>query len=93
MLCRMLASDPYRPFRLKPGSKRVVTFLRGRPKASLVLPVELDGSRILLKQGGQIFSAYLPSPRGPVFMVLIERTLGKDVTTRTWETVVKVAKR
>jgi len=30
------------------------------------------------------------SPRGPVFMRLIEKTFGADVTTRTWDTVRKV---
>ncbi len=30
--------------------------------------------------------------RAPVFMQLIEKTFGKDVTTRTWETLEKVAK-
>ena len=88
----MLAADPYKPFRLKPGSKRIVTFLRGKPKARLGLPIEHDGARILYRRGGEVFSAYVPNPRGPVFMTLIEKTLGKIVTTRTWETVMKVAK-
>ena len=91
-LRRMLASDPYEEFRLRPGAKRVVTFLRGEPEARLELPIELDGARILCIQGGVVFSAYVPSPRGPVFMTLIEKTFGKEVTTRTWETVEKVAK-
>ncbi len=38
-----------------------------------------------------MFSAYLPSPKGPVFMTLIEKTFGKEVTTRTWDTVRKLA--
>jgi hypothetical protein len=39
-----------------------------------------------------VFSAYVRNAEGqPSFMVLIERTLGKDVTTRTWDTVRKVA--
>jgi hypothetical protein len=42
--------------------------------------------------GQEVFSAYVPSPRGPVFMTLIEKTFGKEVTTRTWDTVRKVAK-
>jgi uncharacterized protein (DUF1697 family) len=91
-LRRVLAADPFEAFRLTPGSKRVVTFLRGKPKARLALPVERDGSRILLKRGGEVFSAYVRSPRGPLFMTLIEKTLGKELTTRTWETVAKVAK-
>ena len=91
-LRRMLASNPYEEFRLRPGAKRVVTFLRGEPEARLELPLELDGARILCLQGDVVFSAYVRSPRGPVFMTLIEKTFGKEVTTRTWETVEKVAK-
>lgn len=92
-LARLLASDPYRGFRLPPGSKRVVTFLRQRPRARPALPVELGGARILRLAGAEIFSAYLPGPRGPAFMALIERTFGREVTTRTWDTVAKVAAR
>ncbi|HKS16070.1 MAG TPA: DUF1697 domain-containing protein [Planctomycetota bacterium] len=88
----MLASDPYKAYRLKPGSKRIVTFLRGRPGAKLALPIELDGARILVMKDREIFSAYVPSPKGPVFMKLIEKTFGKEVTTRTWDTVSKIAK-
>jgi uncharacterized protein (DUF1697 family) len=91
-LREILASDPYRAFELPPGAKRVVTFLRGNPGKKIELPVELDGARILCVQGSEVFSAYLPGPRGPVFMSLIEKTLGKEVTTRTWDTVKKLAK-
>lgn len=91
-LRRMLASDPYEEFRLRPGAKRVVTFLRGRPAARLELPIERDGARILRIEDGAVFSAYVPSPRGPVFMALIEKTFGKEVTTRTWDTVRRVAR-
>ena len=42
--------------------------------------------------GGEIYSAYVPSPKGPVFMTLIEKTFGKEQTTRTWDTVAKVAR-
>jgi uncharacterized protein (DUF1697 family) len=91
-LREILASDPYRAFRLSPRAKRVVTFVRGDPGKKIELPIELDGARILCVQGSEVFSAYLPGPRGPVFMSLIERTFGKEVTTRTWDTVKKVAK-
>ncbi|MBI5066815.1 MAG: DUF1697 domain-containing protein [Deltaproteobacteria bacterium] len=88
----LLTSDPWAAHRLPPGAKRVVTFLRRKPPAGLRLPVEEDGARLLAVDGLTAFGAYLPSPRGPVFMVLIERTFGKDVTTRTWDTVGKVAR-
>jgi uncharacterized protein (DUF1697 family) len=92
-LREMLASDPYQGLRLKPGTKRIVTFLRDRPISKLALPIELEGARILSMNGGEVFSAYVPNPRGPVFMTLIEKTFGKGQTTRTWETVAKIARR
>jgi hypothetical protein len=52
----------------------------------------MDGSRILLMKGGEVFTAYVASPRGAVFMTLIEKTFGKGVTTRTWDAVAKVAR-
>jgi uncharacterized protein (DUF1697 family) len=90
-LQKILATDPYKPFKVSPKAKRIVTFLRGRPHANITLPVELHGARILAMKDGEIFSAYLPTPKGPVFMTLIQKTFGEDVTTRTWETVRKVA--
>ncbi len=49
----LLATDPYRAFRVSPKAK---------------------------------------TPKGPVFMSLLEKTLGKDQTTRTWDTIAKVAR-
>jgi len=91
-LRELLTTDPYKRFKVRPKAKRIVTFLRGRPKAKIALPVELDGARILAMVDREIFSDYLPNPKGPVFMTLIEKTFGKDVTTRTWDTVAKIAR-
>jgi uncharacterized protein (DUF1697 family) len=91
-LRELLAGDPYKVFRLKPDSKRVVTFLREKPKAGLKLPIEVDGARILAFDGREVFTAYWRGASGPTFMQIIEKTFGKDVTTRTWETVQKIAK-
>ncbi len=88
----LLEADPYARLRLPAGAKRVVTFLREAPGAGLRLPTELDGARILCARGTEVFSASVPSPRGPAFMTLIEKTFGTEVTTRTWETVQKVVR-
>src|SRR5688500_18268844 len=42
-LREMLADDPYKAFSLAAGSKRIVTFLREKPKSELELPIEMDG--------------------------------------------------
>jgi|KBSSwiStaDraftv2_1062776.scaffolds.fasta_scaffold08289_5 uncharacterized protein (DUF1697 family) len=91
-LAALVASDPFKAFNLPPKSKRIVTLLHAKPKSPTKLPPELDGARILCIKGTEIFSAYVPSPKGPVFMSLIEKTFGKDLTTRTWDTIGKVLK-
>ena len=91
-LREMLDTDPYEPFDVGPDAKRVVTFLREKPASTVALPVERDGARILCVHGREAFAAYVRSPKGPVFMALIEETFGKDVTTRTWDSVAKVAR-
>lgn len=91
-LRELLASDPYRTFGVELSAKRIVTFLREPPRVTVALPIERDGARLLALHGREIFSAYVPSPKGPVFMSLIERTFGKELTTRTWDTVARVAR-
>jgi uncharacterized protein (DUF1697 family) len=88
----LLATDPWAQFDVDPQAKRVVTFLRNAPSRPPGLPIERDGARILCMQAREAFTAYLPSAKGPVFMALIEETFGRDVTTRTWDSVAKVAK-
>jgi uncharacterized protein (DUF1697 family) len=87
----LLDADPFAAYKLSAAHKRVVTFLLDAPAHIPKLPIQLDGAQILAVQGHEVFSAYLPGPKGPVFMSLIERTFGKDLTTRTWDTVRKVA--
>jgi len=92
VLRKILASDPYAPFDVDAEAKRVVTFLRGKPGRTLRLPVERDGARILCLIGREAYTAYVRTHAGPVFMDLIAETFGKDQTTRTWDSVAKVAR-
>jgi uncharacterized protein (DUF1697 family) len=87
----ILATDPYRPFRVDPSAKRIVTFFRD-PPAAATLPIEQDEARLLTVIGRELYTAYGRTPKGPVFMTLIERAFGKAVTTRTWDTVARVAR-
>lgn len=84
--------DPFAAFQLPKNAKRVVTFLREPHTGKVALPMEKDGARILAVTRREVLTAYVPSPRGAAFMTLIEKTFGKDVTTRSWDTVVKCAR-
>ncbi|SFF75960.1 Uncharacterized conserved protein, DUF1697 family [Duganella sp. CF458] len=89
-LLDLLADDPYPGLGADPGAKRVVSFMRAAPPDT-VLPPPVSGAQMLGIIGSEVFSTYLPSSDGPVFMRLIEKTFGKDITTRTWDTVRKCA--
>ena len=87
-LQRLIDSDPYAGFRPPRNAKRVVTFLRERHKGRLQLPLETRWcTHPCCSKHGEAFTAYVPNPRGPAFMRLIEKTFGSRVTTRTWDTV------
>ena len=85
----LLEADPFAAFALPPGAKRIVSFLREPSTVRPAFPIESDGARILGVTGLEVFSVYVPSDKGPVFMKLIEKTFGSNITTRTWETVRK----
>ncbi|HEX3463758.1 MAG TPA: DUF1697 domain-containing protein [Candidatus Elarobacter sp.] len=89
----LLEADPFARFALPPDAKRVVTFFREPPRTKLPkLPIWYEKARILAIEDRHAFVAYEPTPGNPAFMTLIEKTFGKGVTTRTWETLQKVAK-
>ncbi|HSM50780.1 MAG TPA: DUF1697 domain-containing protein [Thermoanaerobaculia bacterium] len=90
-LAALVAADPFAPFPLPEGAKRVVTFLPAPPDPPPALPLDQDGVRILALCGREVLTAYVPHPRGPVFMTLLERLVGTEATTRTWDTVRKCA--
>jgi len=90
-LNELIDEDPYAEFRVSPKAKRIVTFLREPLKANLKLPIEIDGARILAIRDRDVLSAYIPLENDPAFMRLLEKTFGKDITTRTLDTVKKCA--
>jgi uncharacterized protein (DUF1697 family) len=90
-LQHLIESEPFAPYTLPPAAKRVVTFLRNRTEPRLEPPVEHEGARILRITGSEVLCAYVPGPKAPAFMSLLERVFGKSITTRTLETVRRCA--
>lgn len=90
-LRELLDSNPYAGHRLPAKAKRVITFSREPHDLGRPLPIASKGARIVTTTGREIFTFYIPTPGQPEFMRLIEKTFGKNITTRTWETVTKCA--
>ncbi len=89
----LLASDPLADFDLPVKAKRVITFLRARPARLPALPASREQATIYTVVGREALGAYVVQPGNPVFMTLIEKTFGKDVTTRTWDSVARIVDR
>ena len=88
----LLATDAFARHRLPANAKRVLSFLRDPAQAATpALPVEQDGACILERVGGEVYTFYTPTAKGPVFMQLLERHFGTGITTRTLDTVRKCA--
>jgi uncharacterized protein (DUF1697 family) len=90
-LCELIEEDPHEAFRLSAKSKRIVTFLSEPFSGKLELPIEVDGASILAVRGREALAAYIPRESDPAFMRVLEKTFGKDITTRTLDTVKKCA--
>jgi uncharacterized protein (DUF1697 family) len=88
-LAQLIEPDPFRDFSIPPNAKRVVTFLRQPPASPTLLPIERDGVFILACTGAEVLTAYVAHEKGPIFMTMLEKTFGKDITTRTVDTVTK----
>lgn len=83
----LVEREPFAAFDLPAEAKHVVTFLRRPYEEPLELPIRQDQAAILRLERTEVFSAYVPDGKGPVFMTLLEKTFGKEITTRTFETV------
>ncbi|AOW12746.1 hypothetical protein LPB72_17225 [Hydrogenophaga crassostreae] len=90
-LQHLIEPNPFLAFDLEPMAKPVVTFLGSFADPGFDLPIESEGASILKLTESEVLSAYVPNPKGPLFMNLLERCFGKNITTRTLETVRKCA--
>lgn len=91
-LRELMASDPFAGTTLASTAKRVVSFLHNSPSPRMHLPKVRDGVQVVGVRDREVFTAYEPHPKGPVFMTVLEETFGKEITTRTWDTVAKCVK-
>jgi uncharacterized protein (DUF1697 family) len=88
----LIAADPWRAYPGPATAKRVVSLLRRAPRSPPALPISRDGATIFALVDRAAYTAYLPSPKGPVFMALIAQAFGDEVTTRTRDTILRLAR-
>jgi len=88
----LIEDNPWKRWKVPAAAKRVVTILRTVPRAAVELPVHHhEGVTIWGRDERRVFTTYLPG-HGPVFMALLQKTFGDDITTRTWDTLAKLTR-
>ncbi len=91
---KLIAADPFKGIQVTKDTRLYVTFLPAAKKSGLALPHRVpDGSFVILSSTGKDVCSALtltPGMRTPDSMQILEKEYGKDVTTRNWNTVLKL---
>lgn len=93
----LVLSNPFSQIKITPRTKFILTFLSEKPIHRLTLPYkspERDFT-ILRITGGEIYSevTLLPGIRPYRIIGFLEKEFGKKITTRNWNTILKIVKR
>ncbi len=91
---KLVDSNPFKEITVTPNTRLYVTFLAAKPISKLKIPYyspELD-FKILNVSEGEIISILTLLENGQTGkgMDIIEREFGKKVTTRNWNTIIKL---
>jgi uncharacterized protein (DUF1697 family) len=93
-LQRLSASTPFRGIPVTPQTRLYVTFLSEKRGENLQLPSKSpDGNfRILRASRSEVYSVVTPGPgtRSVDLMLVLEQLFGQKITTRNWQTVLRV---
>jgi len=88
----LLNTDPFSRHEIVDRAKRVVSFSKQTLRLPTGFVAKRGEAKILEVKDREAFTSYLPGTDGPVFMELIADAFGKEVTTRTWDTLLKCLK-
>ena len=95
-IVRFHESDPFKNIPVTKDIRRYVSFLKETTASDITIPYSsLDNSyRIIEKREKAILSVLdLSISQTPKAMSLLEKTCGKDITTRNWKTIERIIKK
>jgi uncharacterized protein (DUF1697 family) len=90
----LASKDPFAGISESEKTIRYITFLDQKQPPKLTIPYHSPGNelRILQMAGREIFSVVTLTPKygSTDMMTFLEKTFGSDLTTRNWNTVIKI---
>jgi len=91
---KLVKSDPFKKVTVTPQTRLYVTFRRDKTQGTLKIPYQSPEKdfQILRVSTDEVCSVLTLSPgrRTPELMSILEKEFGKTVTTRNWNTIIKV---
>lgn len=91
----LVASDPFKQIKMTSDIRLYITFTTTQPKSNLKIPyISEDTSFHILKLTDDAVISVLDLSKGKGttdMMNIVEKAYGKDITTRNWNTIVKLA--
>ena len=90
---RIVALDPYAGLEHRKDTYLLVTFFKRRTKLPFSPPFELEGRpwRVVAAADRVIFSVVdTTTGQTPDLMAWLDRTLGREISSRTWKTVHRI---
>jgi uncharacterized protein (DUF1697 family) len=91
---KLVKSDPFKNINVTPQTRLYVTFRRDKARGALKVPYQSPEKdfQILRVTSGEVCSVLTLSPdrQTTQLMNILEKEFGKTVTTRNWNTIVRV---
>ncbi len=89
---KLYTSQPFKGVRVTSESRLYVTFLPKKQRESSAPKLSSKGLRVVAMSGAEVCTVIcLSDGQGTVgFMSALEKAYGKNITTRNWNTVVKI---
>ena len=93
---RLDASQPFKGIAVTPQTRLYVTFLSEKPASKLKIPYTAPDQsfKILRISPAEVCATLTLSPQGGTLdlMAFLEKQFGKKITTRNWNTIVRILK-
>ncbi|MGB2714831.1 MAG: hypothetical protein WBC51_11660, partial [Vicinamibacterales bacterium] len=93
---QLIKADPFKRIKVAAQTRLYVTFLSDKPTTKLKIPYESTDKHfcILKVSESEVFHAVVltPNSRSVDDMAILEKEFGKNITTRNWNTIIRIVK-
>jgi uncharacterized protein (DUF1697 family) len=93
-LAALVKSDPFNGVIMKPQTRLYITFLSQAPDSKLKTPYKSIRGGYLIRKitDSHVVSILGPKVSSPDVMDFLDKEFGKEITTRNWNTILKISK-